>query len=369
MIVGIFKKFGWVFNGIPKSHYYCIVIYLVALCVATIFAMPIFEGPDSPFALKWNCFWWWVVTVTTVGYGDISPATKLGQSLAIIIMFSGIGVVAFLFGDMLTIVLERRRRKLEGRIPLNNKEEHVLIISDRSLPQILDVVNESMLDDDDNKKEVVLCSTSISENPLPGKIDFLHPDSLNSHQCMEDCSAAKAKRVYIWCEDDRNTVITTLAVNSVNTTGRIIINLDELEHKKDILALNIGRKNEICVAVNMAGPMMIQEGQDPGLLETLYELLSNQQDKSHRECYAFYREDVPQSIGEFTFKQLQDLFRNQFNALIFSLSDDGFKTKTMVPSDETVVSGGTAFQFIAPKRPKNIGWSELVVEAAAPNKS
>ena len=44
----------------------------------------------------WDGAWWAITTVTTVGYGDISPVTDAGRVIAIVVMLSGIGFVALL---------------------------------------------------------------------------------------------------------------------------------------------------------------------------------------------------------------------------------------------------------------------------------
>jgi voltage-gated potassium channel len=44
----------------------------------------------------WDGVWWAITTVTTVGYGDISPATDAGRVIGIVVMFVGIGLVAIL---------------------------------------------------------------------------------------------------------------------------------------------------------------------------------------------------------------------------------------------------------------------------------
>lgn len=44
----------------------------------------------------WDGVWWALTTVTTVGYGDISPETDAGRIIAVVVMFAGIGFIAVL---------------------------------------------------------------------------------------------------------------------------------------------------------------------------------------------------------------------------------------------------------------------------------
>lgn len=49
-----------------------------------------------------DALWWSIVTCTTVGYGDISPATTLGRIIAIVLMIFGIGLLGMLTGTITT---------------------------------------------------------------------------------------------------------------------------------------------------------------------------------------------------------------------------------------------------------------------------
>ena len=56
--------------------------------------MYLIEGPEHGFTSIPKGIYWAVVTMTTVGYGDISPETPLGQTIASVIMILGYGIIA-----------------------------------------------------------------------------------------------------------------------------------------------------------------------------------------------------------------------------------------------------------------------------------
>jgi voltage-gated potassium channel len=72
------------------------VFLFVVLTLVVIFGslMYIIEDPQSGFTSIPQSIYWAIVTLTTVGYGDISPQTGLGQTLAALIMVIGYGIIA-----------------------------------------------------------------------------------------------------------------------------------------------------------------------------------------------------------------------------------------------------------------------------------
>ena len=59
-----------------------------------------------------RAMWWCIVTLTTVGYGDVYPVTLLGKSLAGLVAIAGIGLIAMPTGILAAAfsdVVQRRR--------------------------------------------------------------------------------------------------------------------------------------------------------------------------------------------------------------------------------------------------------------------
>jgi voltage-gated potassium channel len=70
------------------------VFVLFTLVVVFGSLMYLIEGPESGFTSIPRGIYWAVVTLTTVGYGDIAPQTNAGQVLASLIMIMGYGIIA-----------------------------------------------------------------------------------------------------------------------------------------------------------------------------------------------------------------------------------------------------------------------------------
>jgi voltage-gated potassium channel len=72
------------------------VFFTVVLVLSVIFGSLMFfvEGPEHGFTSIPRSIYWTIVTITTVGYGDITPQTALGQVIATLAMLTGYSIIA-----------------------------------------------------------------------------------------------------------------------------------------------------------------------------------------------------------------------------------------------------------------------------------
>ncbi len=88
---------GQVLSRALKASYTKIIVFIgVVLTMVVIVGslMYIIEGANSGFTSIPTSIYWTIVTLTTVGYGDIAPQTPIGQILASLLMIMGYGIIA-----------------------------------------------------------------------------------------------------------------------------------------------------------------------------------------------------------------------------------------------------------------------------------
>ncbi|RLD53470.1 MAG: ion transporter [Bacteroidetes bacterium] len=99
-----------------KASRHKIAVFLSAVMAIVVVmgaAMYLIEGPENGFRSIPESIYWAIITLTTVGYGDITPITALGKALASIIMLTGYSIIAVPTG-IITAELSRKQKTKAG---------------------------------------------------------------------------------------------------------------------------------------------------------------------------------------------------------------------------------------------------------------
>lgn len=91
---------------------YIFLLFLIIFSVIVGSMMFMVEGGRPGFETIPQSIYWAVVTVTTVGYGDVSPITPLGKFFAVILMLAGYSIIAVPTG-IVTAEMRNKRQNLE----------------------------------------------------------------------------------------------------------------------------------------------------------------------------------------------------------------------------------------------------------------
>lgn len=105
-----------------------VFLYTVVILVIIIGSvMYVVEGEESGFTSIPVSIYWAIVTLTTVGFGDITPVTPLGQALAAVVMIMGYSIIAVPTGIMSTeIAIEMSRGQVTTKsCPNCSREGHM----------------------------------------------------------------------------------------------------------------------------------------------------------------------------------------------------------------------------------------------------
>ena len=105
-----------------------IFVFLFSVMIlVTIFGslMYVIEGPIFGFTSIPRGIYWAIVTVTTVGYGDITPQTVLGQMVAALTMLTGYAIIAVPTGIISAeLITEMQRDRSSGRCSNCERSDH-----------------------------------------------------------------------------------------------------------------------------------------------------------------------------------------------------------------------------------------------------
>lgn len=83
------------------------ILLLFTIIIVGTFGFMFVEGLPAT-----DAFYFSIVTITTVGYGDIHPATKLGKIMAVVLIITGVGIFLGVVANATEILLNKREKKI-----------------------------------------------------------------------------------------------------------------------------------------------------------------------------------------------------------------------------------------------------------------
>jgi len=312
------------------------------------YAMMLLQEPASnPIRSLPTYTYFFVVTVTTVGFGDVVPISRIGRITAGIIAIGGIGAAAVALSSIFASVGNFLKRRERGFLEFDMKD-HIVIFGNRG-GETGSLIQRLFADQQSHGTEIVLCSQATERNPFPGLIEFVRGE-LTSLDVMTRACVREAGKIIIHAGTDYESISIALAVKEINPSAPIVVKANDPGKEIDIE--RVDRVRVVCVK-SVDVPMIVREIHNPGITRVFENLLSpdGQDLRSIR---------VPGDKA-FIFGRLAHFFREEHGAILIGMrpSESVVNSQAILnPAFDATVEGGMFLDYIS-RSPVGIDWPSL----------
>lgn len=257
-------------------------------------------------------FYYYVTTVTTVGYGDIAPKTAEGRLLAALWIMPG-GIVLFTTSitKFVHFLSNRWSRRMHGEADYSYLKGHIVILGWQGL-RTQQMVEEITHDVGTTQREIVLCSTKDIENPMPTVVKFVRDTALSERDLHHRAGTAGAVAIIALGHDDNDTLAASLAAAAHNSTGHLVAYFQQ-QAFADLLTAHCPRAEAL---VSNDTTRLVRASQDPGSSRVHQALLSVMTGNTLFSLRLGV--DAPLK----TYDELMVEFKRNHNATIVAVADD-----------------------------------------------
>ncbi|MSU64738.1 MAG: ion transporter [Opitutus sp.] len=99
------RLLGLLFTSKAHAGFASVFAFGFVIISGSSIAILLCEGSRGNIQTAGDALWWCLVTITTIGYGDFYPVTTAGRSVAVLTMFSGVGIFSALSGVIASVLL------------------------------------------------------------------------------------------------------------------------------------------------------------------------------------------------------------------------------------------------------------------------
>lgn len=245
---------------------------LLALVIITLAGMLGIAYFDSlPLA---DSLWWTIVTITTVGYGDIYPASVGGRVVGVLLMLFGIGFLGLLTATLASSFVEERRQEEKGVNPVHVTQHLLLCGWSHKAGKIIEEIQADAAAD----ISVVVVIADLAEKPLDDdRVYFVRGPITQA--ALEKANARYARAAIVMADtslephtQDAKTILNTLTIKSTYPdlyTTVELVDRDNVEHCR------LTKADEIIISGEMSTNLLVRSSLDHGVTQIITELVSS----------------------------------------------------------------------------------------------
>lgn len=365
----------------PLLYFSLVTFSLLFVLMVIIFEAE--QGTNSKINTFFDAFWYTIVTITTVGYGDITPDSTVGRLAAIILLLAGVAIFGALSGKFASFLFDRQQKRNKGLLKMNKMRNHFLICGwkpgfEKILEGIIIANPEIPID------RIVLLNTAnlseinrILERPIFHGINFIHGDFTDEADLIK-AQIKTAERTLILAdtsekfsslEIDSRSVLAVITIKNLNPRIYCVAEILDSKFEKH---LELAHCDEIILTSDYEYNLLVQASSGKGMSHILRELVSEDSENSiiivdipesfAGKTYGEYRKSLKtrdiligilENTGNFYNRRKEALAEAQKNPDMEKIVSNLKKVKTLQsnlpkfnPSDNYIIAGNSKGIFI-----------------------
>ncbi|MGN0750683.1 MAG: potassium channel family protein [Treponema sp.] len=289
-----------------------VIASLITVLVFTALMLIIFlseQKTNSAINTLFDAIWYTLVTITTVGYGDITPHSVLGRTSAMILLLAGVALFGALSGKFASFLFDRQQKKDRGLLKMNKIKNHFLICGWK--PNFERILEGILLANPEIPPEKIILLNNSSQNEMEKikadsrfkNINYIHGDFTDEDTLLKS-QIKTAERTLILADNSENfssletdsrTVLAVITIKNLNPKIYCVAEIIDSKFEKH---LSLAHCDEIILSADYGQNLLIQASSGKGMSHILRELISEESDSGILIC------DIPQKFvgnnyGEF----------------------------------------------------------------------
>lgn len=218
---------------------FLLITLVIVVYLALVWLLVFVEKDSDQSALNnySNAFWYSLVTLTTVGYGDIFPATVHGRYISLIFILTSIGIFGILIGQLTTLMTTIKENKKLGYTGTNFSNHAVIIgwneFGWHVVDQLVGVGRRVAIVT--NKKDDV----DLIREKYNSKSVFVLFSDYNNHEMIKKSNIEEATIVFVNMLDDTDKLVYVLNLKKVFPETEFVVTLENGDLKNTFLSAGV----------------------------------------------------------------------------------------------------------------------------------
>ena len=325
-----------------KWKYYILVALLYIMAIVTIDLIER-QSPGANIKSIGDAFWYAIVTLTTVGYGDYFPVTPVGKLVGLLLIIGSIGILGYIIGEItnkFNLYMEKKRNGFWG----TNFEGHYIIIGwndfGRQVAEQIFNSGKKIAFVVNSKNDIDLINDLFdTENCFCMFVDY------HNLEAYRKVNIERSKGVFVNFEDDTETLVYVLNLKKAYADIDLVVTCKNADLKETFINAGI---SYVVAQSNVASRLVASYIFEPQVASLTEDLIASSIAQTDFDIQQYKVVANNQLLG-MSFKDIFWKLKNELNVILLAVAKNGVIRKTLDDSEKpelgsylVVISSGSS---------------------------